>query len=128
MVLVVLTLQMWKQRLARGHTAGNGGARMEIQAVTLSQDTSFLSNYAGNAGSQVHLKSPINTDQAKEPLALTQTHSPPQSHAHSPLGHILQPFFLHAHEHRALRSCCAVGEYLNEMALQLAFSHLPIVF
>lgn len=83
MMVVVLMLQMWKQSLAWGHAARNGRGRMQTQAVALSQDTSFLSNYARNAGSQVHLKSLINTDRAKEPLALTQICSPRQSDAHS---------------------------------------------
>lgn len=79
-----------------GHTAHNGWAQQ-----TPSQDTSFLSNYAGNAGSQVHLKYPRNTDHAKKaPLAHTQIHSPPQSDACTfPIRCISSAFSLHLQEH-----------------------------
>lgn len=85
------------------------------QTKTPSKDTSFPSNYAGNAGSQVHLKCPRNTDQAKD----LGPHADPLP---SPAGTCSLAFFsTRAGMYRALQSCCVIGEYINEMVLYLAF-------
>lgn len=130
--------------LAWGHTARNGRAKhVKPDSQTPSQDASFLSNYAGNAGSQVHLKSPRNADQAKEPLALTQTHFPPQSSAHSPDGVSSLSISLHQpvlwstslQEHEGIKLHRPVVwlerpqmKLFSTSLIQLAFSHLPTVF
>lgn len=98
---------------------------------TPSQDTVFLSNYARNERSRVHLKSPRNADQVKEPWPSPKFTSLHRASLTPQVVHIPWPISLHIHEHIKFQGLpvwleSAYMKPSSTYLVQLAFSHLPM--